>query len=86
MNSVQDVREYLDAVISGRRRPFSLVDNVLAFACLVDIERLIRANSRLHEIDYDHLKLMLTEKPAASVDLDLYRQMQQILIPRFEDL
>lgn len=85
MNTIEHVRQYLDAVIHGTRRPFSLVDNKLAFECLQRYENLLMASASIFRIDYGDLKRRLTESPKDAANIDLYKKLKLVITPKFED-
>lgn len=79
MKDINDVRQYFDDIVSGVRRPFSLVDNAAAFACLQPYDQILKACGLICDTPYESLKTALTTSPADASKIQLYKDVQRIL-------
>lgn len=79
MNTIQQVRDYFDAVIEGRRRPFSLVDNCFAFSILERDKKTLQTFALIESNSFDDLERRLTTIARDAADIELYRSMKMLL-------
>ncbi|UXC20016.1 hypothetical protein [Comamonas squillarum] len=79
MKTVDDVRQYFRSIVSGTRRPFSLVDNRAAFDCLKSRETELLRWAAVLSIEYDDLREMLTANVVEAAKIEHYESMCDLL-------
>lgn len=79
MNTIDDVRLYFGSIVSGARRPFSLVNNQSAFDCLRAREDELMVWAGVLSIDYNSIRKKLTSSAADAARIELYVSMSDLL-------